>query len=125
MTNVPATTNDAGIPVESDGHSLRVGADGPVLLQDHYFIEKTAQFDRERVPERVVHAGGQRGVRAHPPGTPVCTVLDDAARRRLVDNVGGHCGTGVNAPVPERTFDCRRSIDQQTGDRIAAAVKGA
>ncbi|WP_436845478.1 catalase [Streptomyces shenzhenensis] len=54
----PYTTNNAGIPVESDEHSLTVGADGPVLLQDHYLIEKMAQFNRERVPERVVHAKG-------------------------------------------------------------------
>ncbi|NUP35919.1 MAG: catalase [Streptomyces sp.] len=58
MTHVPPTTNNAGVPVESDEHSLTVGADGPILLQDHYLIEKMAQFNRERVPERVVHAKG-------------------------------------------------------------------
>lgn len=52
------TTNNAGIPVESDEHSLTVGSEGPILLQDHYLIEKMAQFNRERVPERVVHAKG-------------------------------------------------------------------
>ncbi|GHI87671.1 catalase [Streptomyces xanthophaeus] len=55
---VPHTTDNAGIPVESDEHSLTVGPDGPILLQDHYLIEKMAQFNRERVPERVVHAKG-------------------------------------------------------------------
>ncbi|MET7986312.1 MULTISPECIES: catalase [unclassified Streptomyces] len=54
----PYTTNNVGIPVESDEHSLTVGPDGPILLQDHYLIEKMAQFNRERVPERVVHAKG-------------------------------------------------------------------
>jgi catalase len=54
----PTTTNDAGIPVSSDEHSLSVGPDGPILLQDHYLIQKMAQFNRERVPERVVHAKG-------------------------------------------------------------------
>jgi len=54
----PATTTDAGIPAPSDEHSLSVGADGPLLLQDHYLIQKMAQFNRERVPERVVHAKG-------------------------------------------------------------------
>ncbi|WP_103503277.1 catalase, partial [Streptomyces sp. SM14] len=52
------TTTNAGIPVESDEHSLTVAPDGPILLQDHYLIEKMAQFNRERVPERVVHAKG-------------------------------------------------------------------
>ncbi len=36
----------------------RSGPDGPLLLQDHYLIQKMAQFNRERVPERVVHAKG-------------------------------------------------------------------
>jgi catalase len=54
----PFTTTDAGIPASSDEHSLTVGPDGPILLQDHYVIQKMAQFNRERVPERVVHAKG-------------------------------------------------------------------
>ncbi|MEW1723549.1 catalase [Streptomyces sp. NPDC093109] len=54
----PYTTNNVGIPVESDEHSLTISSDGPILLQDHYLIEKMAQFNRERVPERVVHAKG-------------------------------------------------------------------
>lgn len=52
------TTNDFGIPVGSDQHSLTVGPNGPTLLQDHYLVEKLAHFNRERVPERVVHAKG-------------------------------------------------------------------
>ncbi|MEU3624313.1 catalase [Amycolatopsis coloradensis] len=52
------TTNNVGIPVASDNDSLTLGANGPILLQDHYLIEKSAQFNRERVPERVVHAKG-------------------------------------------------------------------
>src|SRR6202165_5556441 len=54
----PKTTTDAGIPASSDEHSLTIGPDGPILLQDHYVIQKMAQFNRERVPERVVHAKG-------------------------------------------------------------------
>src|SRR3977135_2222814 len=57
-TEIPATTTDAGIPAPSDAHSLSAGPDGPILLQDHYVIQKMAQFNRERVPERVVHAKG-------------------------------------------------------------------
>jgi catalase len=47
-----------GIPIGSDNDSLTLGTNGPILLQDHYLIEKNAQFNRERVPERVVHAKG-------------------------------------------------------------------
>jgi catalase len=54
----PITTTDAGIPAASDEHSLTAGPNGPLLLQDHYVIQKMAQFNRERVPERVVHAKG-------------------------------------------------------------------
>lgn len=60
----PVTTTDAGIPAPSDEHSLTSGAGGPIALHDHYLIQKMAQFNRERVPERVVHAkgGGAFGV---------------------------------------------------------------
>jgi len=53
----PTTTN-SGAPVASDQHSQSVGADGAIVLTDHYLVEKLAQFNRERVPERVVHAKG-------------------------------------------------------------------
>lgn len=56
--NTPITTTDAGIPAPSDEYSLSLGANGPLLLQDHYLLQKMAQFNRERVPERVVHAKG-------------------------------------------------------------------
>ena len=52
------TTTDAGVPVASDEHSLSVGPDGPLLLQDHYLIEQMANFNRERIPERQPHAKG-------------------------------------------------------------------
>ncbi|WP_214403786.1 catalase [Pseudonocardia lacus] len=56
--HVPPTTTDAGIPIESDEHSLTVGPGGPLLLQDSYLIEQMAQFNRERIPERQPHAKG-------------------------------------------------------------------
>ena len=52
------TTTDSGAPVASDEHSLTIGPDGPILLQDHYLIEQMAQFNRERIPERQPHAKG-------------------------------------------------------------------
>lgn len=53
-----ATTDQLGKKVASDEHSLSVGTDGPIVLHDSYVVEKLAAFDRERVPERVVHAKG-------------------------------------------------------------------
>ncbi|GAA4897848.1 catalase [Stackebrandtia albiflava] len=52
------STNSVGNPTASEEHSLTVGPDGPILLHDHYLIEKMAQFNRERVPERQPHAKG-------------------------------------------------------------------
>jgi catalase len=54
----PATTTDAGIPVANQEHSLTIGPDGPILLQDFYLIEQMATFNRERIPERQPHAKG-------------------------------------------------------------------
>ncbi len=56
--SVPYSTDDAGHPAPSDSHSQSVGSNGPLLMQDHFVIQKMAQFNRERVPERVVHAKG-------------------------------------------------------------------
>ncbi len=47
-----------GIPVGDDQNSLTAGNRGPVLMQDAHLLEKLAHFDRERIPERVVHAKG-------------------------------------------------------------------
>ncbi|MEZ4448781.1 MAG: catalase [Nannocystaceae bacterium] len=54
---LPLTT-EAGAPVDDDARSQTAGPGGPVLLQDVYLLEKLARFNRERIPERVVHAVG-------------------------------------------------------------------
>src|SRR5690242_14608446 len=54
----PRTTTDSGIPAQSDEFSLTVGPQGPTVLHDHYTVQKMQHFNRERVPERVVHAKG-------------------------------------------------------------------
>lgn len=54
----PQMTRDNGAPIGSNRNSLTAGDTGPVLLEDTTLIEKLARFDRERVPERVVHARG-------------------------------------------------------------------
>src|ERR1700745_296799 len=54
----PTTTTNAGIPAPSDEHSLTVGPTGPTVLHDAYTVQKMQHFNRERVPERVVHAKG-------------------------------------------------------------------
>ncbi len=51
-------TTDGGSPVGDNQHSKTAGINGPVLLEDFHLIEKLSRFDRERIPERVVHAVG-------------------------------------------------------------------
>lgn len=51
-------TTNQGAPLGDNENSLTAGPRGPILLQDHTLIEKLAAFDRERIPERVVHAKG-------------------------------------------------------------------
>lgn len=51
-------TTSAGAPVADDNNSISVGARGPLTFDNHYLFEKLAHFNRERIPERVVHARG-------------------------------------------------------------------
>ncbi|WP_069169952.1 catalase [Streptomyces griseus] len=55
-------TTAQGARLYDTDHSLKAGARGPVLIQDHHLREKITHFDHERIPERVVHA---RGAAAH------------------------------------------------------------
>lgn len=68
--NAAPLTRDNGAPVGDNQNSQTAGASGPVLLQDVQLIQKLQRFDRERTPERVVHA---RGTGAH----GEFTALDD------------------------------------------------
>ncbi|WP_184573529.1 catalase [Streptomyces zagrosensis] len=58
----PYLTTAQGARLYETDKSLKAGARGPVLLQDHHLREKITHFDHERIPERVVHA---RGAAAH------------------------------------------------------------
>ena len=51
-------TTTAGNPISDNQNSITAGERGPVLLQDYQLIEKLAHQNRERIPERVVHAKG-------------------------------------------------------------------
>ena len=58
MTDRPTLTTESGAPVADNQRSQTAGPAGPVLLQDQHLIEKLARFNRERIPERIVHARG-------------------------------------------------------------------
>lgn len=77
-------TTSWGAPVPDTQNTLTAGEFGPVLLQDIHFIDKIASFDRERIPERVVHA---KGAGAH----GVFTVTKDVTKfckAKFLDQVG-------------------------------------
>ena len=86
MTQAPAhegSTTGTGSPAPSDRNSLTVGPDGPILLHDHHMIEQMAHFNRERVPERNVHAKGSGAF-----GTFECTADMSAYTKAAVFRQG-------------------------------------
>lgn len=58
MDQYKKLTTKGGCPISNNQHSMTAGPRGPVLMQDVHLIEKMAHFNRERIPERVVHAKG-------------------------------------------------------------------
>jgi catalase len=82
----PFMTTAAGTPVADNQNSLTAGPRGPVLT-DYQLMEKMAHFNRERVPERVVHA---KGAGAY--GTfKVTGDISKYTRARLFEKVGKQC----------------------------------
>ncbi len=51
-------TNNVGIPITDNNNAMTAGPRGPMLLQDVWYLEKLAHFDREVIPERRMHAKG-------------------------------------------------------------------
>ena len=58
MTDTTKLTTSAGAPIADNQNSLSAGPRGPLLLQDYQLLEKLAHQNRERIPERAVHAKG-------------------------------------------------------------------
>lgn len=80
----PVMTTSAGAPIADNQNSWTAGPRGPVLMQDWQLIEKLAHQNRERIPERVVHA---KGWGAH--GTLKITHdISKYTRAKIFDTVG-------------------------------------
>ncbi len=58
MSKKPTLTTTAGAPIADNQNSITAGPRGPLLIQDYQLIEKLAHQNRERIPERTVHAKG-------------------------------------------------------------------
>jgi len=84
-------TNSNGSPVADNQNSLTAGRDGPILLQDVDYIDKIAHFDRERIPERVVHA---KGAGAHG-YFEVTKDITDICKAKFLSRVGKRTPTFV------------------------------
>ena len=81
-------TTSTGTRLRDTDHSLKAGARGPTLLEDHHLREKITHFDHERIPERVVHA---RGAGAHG------VFVSNGAAAGLTS--AGFLAEGVSTPV--------------------------
>lgn len=89
VPNAPRLTTASGIPVADNQNSLTAGPRGPVLMQDFHLLEKLAHFNRERIPERVVHAKGSAAYGKF-------TVTNDVTKytsAKLFSKVGNTCET--------------------------------
>ncbi len=87
MSQCPVMTTAAGIPVADNQNTLTAGPRGPVVMQDYQLIEKMAHFNRERIPERVVHA---KGAGAY--GTFTVTAdITRYTRAKIFSQVGKQC----------------------------------
>ncbi len=87
MSKKKKLTTASGRPYHENEDSMTAGRRGPVLLQDHYLHEKLAHFNRERIPERVVHAKGTGAF-----GTfKVTGDITKYTKARLFSKVGNEC----------------------------------
>ncbi len=84
MAQKDKLTTASGAPVADDLNSVTAGPRGPVLLQDVHLMEKLAHFNRERIPERVVHAKGAGAF-----GTFECTAdMSKYTRAKFLSQAG-------------------------------------
>lgn len=84
MSEKKTLTTASGRPYTEHENSMTVGARGPILLQDYILHEKMAHFNRERIPERVVHAKGSGAY-----GTFTVTHdITQYSRAKVFDSIG-------------------------------------
>ena len=113
MTASPTgpTWTDSGIRAGSDKHSVTVGPDPPILLQDHYPIDRMTRRNRERVTERQPHANGSGAV-------GYSQVTDGACARAVVFQPG----TRTDANAESRSALARLAGEQAALKRVATLV---
>jgi catalase len=119
-------TTSGGAPLGDNQNSLTVGRRGPVLMQDLLLIEKMAHFNRERIPERVVHAkgSGAHGVFEVTQDVTKWTkakLFEDVGKRTEVfarfSTVGGEKGSGDTERDP-RGFAVKFYTEEGNWDMV-------
>ena len=116
MTDPKILTTESGAPVADNQNSQTAGPSGPVLAQDQHLLEKLARFNRERIPERIVHAVGSG---AH--GTFVVTNPDVARWTRM--KMFGEVGKRTEVFVRFSTVAGSRGAPDAVRDPRGFAVK--
>ncbi|MHB1390908.1 MAG: catalase [Thermoleophilia bacterium] len=109
-------TTGFGGPIDNDENSKTAGVKGPVLMQDTHLLEKHSRFNRERIPEKVVHA---TELPVHErPQQPYLQVED---RDHLIGNITTHL---VNAEprIQLRQAAVFHKADPEYGNRVAEGL---
>jgi catalase len=120
-------TTSNGAPVYSLTSSMTAGSQGPVVLQDFVLLDHMARFDRERIPERVVHAKGAGAfgyfVLTDPFIQTICKakLFDTVGKQTPVavrfSTVGGESGSADTARDP-RGFACKFYTEEGNWDLV-------
>lgn len=120
-------TTSNGVPMPHPYETQRAGANGPLLLQDFHLLDLISHFDRERIPERVVHAkgGGAHGVfTCTKPMTDICMAdfWSEAGKQCPISvrfsTVGGESGSHDCARDP-RGFSVKFRTSEGNWDNVA------
>lgn len=125
-TKAPGLTTEYGSAMETKTASMTLGRRGPILIQDNNFIEDMAHFDRERIPERVVHAKGAgafgyfectHDVTKYTRLSPFANVGKKTPLLARFSTVGGESGSADSARDP-RGFAVKFYTDEGNWDLV-------
>ena len=116
----PVLTTRQGHPVYDNQNQRTVGARGPATLGNYHFLEKISHFDRERIPERVVHA---RGVLAYGTFTADGTVGDEPISKYTRARLFQEPGKKTDVAVRFSTVAGGRDSSEMARDPRGFAVK--
>ena len=113
-------TNRQGHPVYDNQNQRTVGERGPATLENYQFLEKISHFDRERIPERVVHA---RGALAYGHFTATGTVGDEPIATYTRAKLFAEAGKQTDLAIRFSTVAGGRDSSEAARDPRGFAIK--